>query len=579
MPDQSFAHLSIDNARFANDILDRDQLFRQRPWELFPHFWRCTVRALIVVDGLDYSLGDFGLNTFVKILLDTPATRVDFDVTLAHVYDVDPSQMMPEEARITNRVTSFKFDEPGHFDPKDFDEVWLFGIASSFFGRDDDADRYPVDRLGDAELAVLAQFMQDGGGLFATGDHAFLGKALSSAVLRARSMRLWDSTNADEDLDEVSMTGPRRNDTNRVGDAGTQFNDQSDDIPQDINPKIYATRYGVWRYKYPHPLLCGPTGVIRVLPDHPHEGECIEAADPDAVYTGGGVNVAEFPDPGGAAPRPLPEIIATSTVLAGNTADFFDKDATVAQSFGAICAYDGHRADVGRVVTDATWHHFVNVNLVGEAGTDGTKGMGFLASAAGQAHFDNIKSYYRNIAVWIARPSLHRCLWRRLLWLLTYNDRVMEAVMTRADLPLAELSDLVLYDIGRHARDVMDRYANQCESWSLMLDLLGREVNLELIPEIDPWWPRPPKPPLPDPAPWLDLSPIFDFVLGSAIAAIREALPEPSNSRGTLVREEPQALDELIAAGARHGLARAQESLAAALENLSTRRSALGRAP
>ena len=27
--------------------------------------------------------------------------------------------------------------------------------------------------------------------------------------------------------------------------------------------------------------------------------------------------------------------------------------------------YDGHRADVGRVVCDSTWHHFVNVNLTG----------------------------------------------------------------------------------------------------------------------------------------------------------------------------------------------------------------------
>jgi hypothetical protein len=28
-------------------------------------------------------------------------------------------------------------------------------------------------------------------------------------------------------------------------------------------------------------------------------------------------------------------------------------------------AYDGHRVDLGRSVTDPTWHHFFNINLWG----------------------------------------------------------------------------------------------------------------------------------------------------------------------------------------------------------------------
>ena len=86
-------------------------------------------------------------------------------------------------------------------------------------------------------------------------------------------------------------------------------------------------------------------------------------------------------------------------------------------SFGGISAYDGHRSGVGRVVTDATWHHFVNINLVGDIGEpEGTvKSLGFLASASGQAHFEEIKTYYRNIATWLARPENISCMNSRLV--------------------------------------------------------------------------------------------------------------------------------------------------------------------
>lgn len=34
-------------------------------------------------------------------------------------------------------------------------------------------------------------------------------------------------------------------------------------------------------------------------------------------------------------------------------------------SFGLVSAYDGHPAGVGRITCDSTWHHFINVNLIG----------------------------------------------------------------------------------------------------------------------------------------------------------------------------------------------------------------------
>src|SRR6201999_707406 len=94
-----------------------------------------------------------------------------------------------------------------------------------------------------------------------------------------------------------------------------QFDDQSDDVPQRITPRLYSSwPWNPFFYRaHPHPVLCGPRGVIRVLPDHPHEGECYEPADLSATFTFDGHHVVEYP--GGVAP----EVIAWSTIAGGRT--------------------------------------------------------------------------------------------------------------------------------------------------------------------------------------------------------------------------------------------------------------------
>ena len=127
----------------------------------------------------------------------------------------------------------------------------------------------------------------------------------------------------------------------------------------------------------------------------------------------------EYPDAADGWGQVVPEVIATSRVPAGNTADNGgSKRPTEAHSFGAISAYDGHRAGVGRVVCDATWHHFINVNLIGvvEGGIfdqfddpgrseNPAKHNGFLSSAQGLAALDKIKNYYTNIDMYRNSPS------------------------------------------------------------------------------------------------------------------------------------------------------------------------------
>lgn len=547
--------LSAENQKLLDLFREHDRLFTVDPNKLYPYLFRpCRVKLLLVADSLDFSLGNFGLRMFVETLLGMPGYHVKFDITLAHINNATGEAMMDPDPRIVSRIPKFKFDVPAHFAPDKYDQVWLFGASTSYAGRE---AGYPDDRLSDPELAALTQFMNGGGGLFATGDHGALGVCLSSAVPRASSMRLWGPTSGQNEDDEVSMTGRRRNDTNRTGSSsGFQFDDQSDDVPQPIEPKMYHRRFGIFRFSFPHPLLCSPTGVIRVMPDHPHEGQCVEPADPNLQITVVNPPVPEYPPATGGGVRPLPEIISTNSVLGDNNV----KDPTVAQTFGGICAYEGHLAAVGRVVTDATWHHFVNVNLRGEPNAaDPSQREGFLFSATGQAHLEQIKTYYRNLAVWLSRPSQIVCMQRRLKWGLLWTGRVMEAVMSRTDLPLAKLNARNLLDIGRHARDVLGQYVGACQARKLILYEIGPLVPKPWLDLIDPWQPVPPRGPVPvpDPVPWVDPEILLDIVLGGVLAALREKFPNPDPKQLDAVEK---AMDEVSAHGVKVAIGLALES-------------------
>lgn len=548
-----FGHLTIENRTLLDLALERDRLSLEAPEKLIPILFRpCRVRVLLVTDGgLDFGVGNFGLRTFVQTLLTMPGAYVRFQITVAHIDNVSDPAVMVGEPGIARSIKQFKFDDASHFAPDMYDQVWLFGIDTFYVrGNDTNGNPYPSNQLSTAELNVLAQFMNGGGGLFATGDHGALGICLCGSVQRAKSMRLWNNTSGDNMVNEVSMSGPRRNDTNRLGhDAGSQFEDQSDDVPQSIQPRLYVRWSALWKYSYPHPLLCGPSGIIRVLPDHPHEGECIEPASP---------SLAEFPAGMGALPRPLPQVIATSTVLSGTTSS--TKLATQAQSFGAICAYDGHNAGVGRVVTDATWHHFVNVNLVGDSTMPpgDPKRFGFLVSPAGQVHLNNIKAYYRNIAVWISRPGNLSCMRSRLLWELLWHHRVLEAVMTRPDVSLAQADVGLLYEIGKHARDVLGRYAGQCQSRRLALDILSPFLAEELVIRLDPWMELEEKELAADLVPWYDPEPVLDTALGGALLALREEFLHPREDE--LERAE-KALDSVVYRGVQAALDLSMQSM------------------
>ncbi|HEX4864708.1 MAG TPA: hypothetical protein VFV02_11580, partial [Acidimicrobiales bacterium] len=367
------------------------------PTALWPPLLRpCLVRILLVTDGGgSFGTDAFGLKALIDALAVPPGPWVRFEITTANRRE-DP----------TADIQGFNFAAATL---KEFDQIWLIGVEGLF-----------SEGLSDAELRAISEFMDDGGGVFATGDHEDLGASMSARVPRVRSMRKWYWPEPGPNGEPVAPpgSGTGRFDTLRPGSSpGYQFDDQSDDLPQAIAPRMYPSWGFPWfrRPVYPHPVLCGPRGIIRVLPDHPHEGECYVPSDLTASFTFDGYTIEEYPSLSKGA-HLAPEVIATSTVIGGRT-EADEKGPVDPRSFGAIGVWDGHRVGRGRVLVDATWHHFFNINLVGDPfSPDPAKRLGFLATPAGQAAFEEIKAYFRNIAVWLARPDRHVCMRWRALW-------------------------------------------------------------------------------------------------------------------------------------------------------------------
>lgn len=80
------------------------------------------------------------------------------------------------------------------------------------------------------------------------------------------------------------------------------------------------------------------------------------------------------------------------------------------------------------------------------------KSLGFLFSASGQEHLEQIRVYYRNLAVWSARPNLIVCMNTRIMWQLLWSARTMEAVLATTDLRLADVQPHIFWIIGACTR-------------------------------------------------------------------------------------------------------------------------------
>lgn len=303
-----------------------------------------------------------------------------------------------------------------------YDVIWMFGYEGY-------NSRYYGSAIGEDELLAIAKFMDGGGGVFATGDHWGMGSYMCGLIPRVRTMRKWFGQDTDlpagYPTTAVDYSGATVTSVNwpgvsslTAGRADTlqrnpsdskaqfQFDDQSDAIPQQLSFPGGSV----------HSILLGPNGPITGYPDHMHEGEVVTPSSLSAVLTIKGQSFTEYPTVGGF--QPAPSVIATSKIVAGHTTivegtmceqNNFTSDITqtVANTIGAICAYDGRGVGVGRVVTDSSFHHFLDLNLIGDpcgSSPDRTQGFGagYTTPASGSVLAD-LQAFYVNTVVWLAR--------------------------------------------------------------------------------------------------------------------------------------------------------------------------------
>jgi len=444
-------HLQFDIAHsvsdvYAKTIADLHKLFRRR------------IRILVVLDGgisLTEAPSAFGVGRVVRLLRETTIGCTSFQVDTAR---------RENDSAGSPTYTNFRFDRMDGAEPtiNKYDEIWCFGFNP---GNNDGAPDSDITQAGaiptsNAELKVLTQWMNDRrGGVLAMGDHDYLGASMCHRIPRVRSMRRWTNAQGVPPIGGAANPDTAlRHDTNQpftaaqqAGTATIPFLNQEDSKPQSIDwvPWI-SQQVSIFQYKQrPHPILCHPVhGPIDVMPDHPHEGWCFEDDEIDLTALLGIPTLSghEYPTVGGNQPRPT--LIAYGTTTP-NPPFLLAKGASPKKRFGMISVYDGHQANVGRVVVDSTWHHWFDENIQ-------------AIEAAGGENWAKISRFYLNVATWLAPPgTAHYCFpFEVLATHFTYLG--FQEYSPRAN----------VFDLGKALHTQLVRYYGPCWVTTWVLDAI-----------------------------------------------------------------------------------------------------------
>ena len=406
-----------------------------RDWDMLFPWWRepAKIRILLYADGeVCFAGGFFGGLQYVKTVLENRLyPYADFEITTAH-RNGDPCDSASRPAKLTELDILNKFDE-----------IWFFG-----FKREPD--------LTKKEEALLDQFMgrDRRGGVLVTGDHENRGRSIAGQITRAGKMRQYPAPGSEPPGWNTTLEeGP---DENEVFDA----NDQHDDRAQ----KIRLTHFPLWtplgfrRCFRPHPVMCGPNGLIDVFPDHEHEGEAVTPKKPSA---------AEWPKVNGH--RELPVVIAWGKIK-DPCADKFG------QEIGLVSAYDGHQVNVGRIVADSSWHHWFDFNLLGLPHRHPPDPYaGFDATPEGRAILSKLDGYFLNCATWLAPPDKQAEMRRAAWWSILWTDRI------------AELSiDHPIWHLGAEALQALGLYTSSgaATEWILNIPAFKEKISHQQLSQI-----------------------------------------------------------------------------------------------
>jgi hypothetical protein len=533
---------------------------------LFSH-----ARILFVVDteiDLGPGANAFGVERVIRLLRESHVGCMHFHVDVGQ-RSSGAFSVVAAPTGTNAKYLGFRFDSTlpdGTRVIDRYDEIWCFGFKPDNSGATDANITQPgALPASDAELAVLTTWMNNKGGVFATGDHDYLGASMCHRIPRVGTMRAW--TNA-QGVPPIGT--PARIDTNRPANsaelAGTdviEFDRQSDFVPQPIEWVPWLSFRQPWfrRWIRPHPVLCHPTlGPIDVMPDHPHEGVVFDhVAQPDVglgpitlgnTYNfGGGVTGQEYPALG--TVQPFPMVIARGRTLADPPL-MHEKGDSPAKRFSMISVYDGHRANVGRVATDSTWHHWMNINIT-------------QIEAAGGNNWEKIKRYYLNLAVWLAPPHIRRyCLHLHVLESF-YSYPGIEEFHRKAD----------VLDLGFTFRHYLLQLYGPCWVSQLILDWVG-EIDIGLRERLIERYlvlPTPQRPIPPRPEPCLTCPPpdLFEaVVLGGIVKAGAEIVRGDNGGLEASVKRlrelNPDKLDKQLLSGASAALKQLQTQLSASMQ-------------
>lgn len=446
--------------------------------------WPVTIRILIVIDGrikLTKGPEDFGLGYLLETL------RAPFAWWLRFSVDVARHDDCPSNEPLLTYPKPFRFTGAG-FDINSYDQIWFFADRPNKMDGGDgamtDADiRNYEFRLSDTELKLIAEWMDRGGGVFATGDHSVLGAAMCHRIPRVRSMRRWtlaqgvppkDAQTRHETLQPVTGADP-----------------ETDTLLQPLGLVYQGGPF--FGPLSPHALLQSSLGAIDRFPDHMHEGEVVpdDELQLDSPLDIPGYGRAEYPGVpevigfGGdvsAFRRPRPRIVAygrTTIFLQPEVAqvDLLRRAAFphpvpygITKQFGTVGVYDGDRAGIGRVVVDSTWHHWLSLNIDKIAKQAEPPVVAFKAHPfdldARPVAYKKMQAYYRNVGLWLATPALRRSMLLSRVW----------GALTAAP-PMALSAADSGWQIGKTLVDTLNREMTP----GLVEDLIGSFVQRPIV--------------------------------------------------------------------------------------------------
>jgi hypothetical protein len=418
---------------------------------------RPTIKILLYTDSIDVvkePVGTFGLGRMTNLLKAHAPAFADVDVKFERRY---PEGSTKAENKIDAVLCREK--EP-------FDQIWFFGLHQ--------VNRQTFDpglgggglesELDEDEVKALGAWMDNGGGVLMTGDHAELrpsdalepkpefaglGRALGRPVPRAGEMRDWDGppTSREKDSNNTQVTPFIR--------CGEQFRDQilfqMDRIPQQIILPTFDEKGELAAGGQPHPLFFyrERCGFIQFFPDHLHEGQVVIPDTSDV----------EVWKKTAAGFQPRPRVVA------------YGIDKRDGKKIDLVAAYDGSAVGVGRIVADASWHHYFNINLTGFT----------LPTGPGSA-FDQIGQFYGNLALWLTPAAKRLEMAKAMFRWLAQDPHVREEVVSA---PAASVCEKLR--AGATARRLLSRVSSSCEIHELLHmtipEYYGFVESFENLPE------------------------------------------------------------------------------------------------